>query len=184
MTILDIFLNLEGGWTYHRILTNPLGELLGTLEGKATITSIGNNTLYYEEAGKWINALGKEIKTSREYFYRYHQEKNTIEKRFSINQTDTGLFYCLTFEHFVPQTTIIQATGSHPCNQDVYQAKYEFLREENTSAFSKFNLVYMVSGAEKNYCSATEFSVSRVKRLTIKAATTPTTTSNIAILSD
>lgn len=184
MTIREIFLNLEGRWIYHRTLTNPLGQLLGTVEGKATVRSIGNNTLHYKETGKWINVLGKQIKNFREYFYIYHTEKNTIEKRFSMNQTDAGLFYFLTFEPFVLQATAIYATGSHPCNRDVYQAKYEFPRETNSSDFSRFRLVYKVSGPEKNYCSVTEFSVSRVKRLTIKAATTPTTTKNIAILSD
>jgi hypothetical protein len=164
MNILNVFLSLEGDWSYTRVLHDRYSFMvLGSVQGKAFFKALdydGSIIFHYTERGILVNSLGQTFKTSQEYIYSYESDQQKIKKYFSKEGVNTGLFYVLDFNLIDFNSNSISANANHLCIKDNYQAYYEFpidLKESNSKVFKEFKLVYEVTGSAKNYISTTLF---------------------------
>lgn len=158
MKIYNIFTKLQGKWSFYRILKHRTsGSSLGSVEGTATFTPIKNNLLYYKEEGEFLTPIGEKLQAQREYLYAYNREKDEIEKHFSKNGEDTGLFYLLKFQQSSSGKTQAIAYGDHVCINDHYRAVYEFTKRKEEKILEEFKLKYEATGPNKDYISETVF---------------------------
>jgi len=162
MEVYEIFKELQGTWLFQRTLkSRNVDILLGTVHGIAAFTSsFAKDTLLYKEEGEFTISIGEKFKAYREYFYIYNQLTDKIQKNFSVNGNNTGLFYFLSFQQPMTQKNLA-ATGEHLCRQDLYEAAYQFFKTEGVEGFNKFTLAYRVKGPNKNYVMETIFERSK-----------------------
>jgi len=159
MKIANIFSMFQGKWNFFRTLSDrATGVSMGTVCGQVTFTPIKTNVLHYKEEGEFTTALGEKLSAYREYLYTFNKEKDEIEKHYSKNGEDEGLFYLLQFQSSSSvNTKAVSASGNHLCLRDQYKASYEFIPNEDQESFSQFRLRYEVTGPQKNYISNTTF---------------------------
>lgn len=138
MIIKKIFDQLIGTWQMVRTFGT-----VGTGVGYAVFTPSEPNRLTYRE-DLTLSCDGQEntYPVYQDYGYHYDPHQNLMTKQFS-NGRD---FYPLIFD-----SDFTHATGTHRCLEDLYQAKYTFMDQQN------FELIYRVTGPKKNYCLITQF---------------------------
>jgi hypothetical protein len=161
---LKIFQSLEGTWIIYRTLSR-YGKEMGVIKGFASFNKKDklDNTLLYRENGQWYMPEQEEpLEVSREYKYVYDEISDAVTVYFIEGKEADRLFYKLEFENSVEDKTP-KAAGKHKCGNDLYQAKYQF--ERNESAFkdddvliySSISLTYIVDGPSKQDVIETKF---------------------------
>ncbi len=177
MTPRGIFEHLEGVWTFERTIQSASGNRMGSVQGVACFkpqtpeldprvgelrrpTGRGDDdafVLHYQEEGQWMDGLdhtlARRLKAYREYLYCYQPESDSIEKHFSENGYDHGLFYPLSFNR---GSTGLVAQGAHRCALDQYQATYRYAVDDKDH-LKRIDLEYKVSGPKKGYIATTVF---------------------------
>lgn len=151
MNTYDIFKRLVGIWSFRRAISSQKSFApCGVVEGTVSFTPVDDDAqeLRYKEEGVFKNSIGQELKIQKEYYYSYN-ERRGIEKYFSEDGRKAGLFYALKFN--VEQT---KAIGNHLCNQDTYEASYDF---HNVEKVSEIYLTYKVNGPKKDDVINTTF---------------------------
>lgn len=156
MSRFELFKRLERSWRYTRTIKERIsGAFLGASHGNAYFTPVSTDEnskiMHYREEGVLIDPSGQQFETRQEYLYIYRKQTDSIEKHFSKEATDAGLFYVLDFDSSKQKNEAFSAIGAHLCVNDNYQAKYQFL------SFSQFKLDYTVMGPAKNYVASTLF---------------------------
>lgn len=157
--VRSIFDHLQGSWTFERTFQSFAGISLGSVTGVARFSPKTQDVYHYQEEGALTDAFQKQLKAHKEYLYCYQQEEGVIEKHFSDDGHDQGLFYPLKFDPFdltkplnTPETVLL-AHGKHLCANDRYEATIRFYYNQNV--LTKMDLEYEVSGPKKNYIAKT-----------------------------
>jgi len=142
-----IFQSLEGAWSFERNIPS-YGEVIGT--ANFTRPSPNDCFYYYREEGIINRHEGGPLPFYRNYRYEYTDG----QIRIFFDETPKRLFLNLHF-----RTDCTKADAEHLCNQDLYQANYEFIDS------ATFKVTYIVQGPLKSYRLNTTYKKSGLKRI-------------------
>lgn len=132
---------LQGEWRFYRTI-----EPHGHAQGIAQFSPMDNqeNCLYYQEHGQFFQNEQQYFKMQRDYIYVCAE--NTIDIYHARTGIQGDFFLKVVFESY---TTAAIAT--HLCQQDLYQATFSLINEQN------FQVEYRVNGPKKNYLIHTKY---------------------------
>lgn len=126
--------DFAGAWRLSRELTDSMGAMSGTLEGRAAFTPRGAQQLSYAEAGTLTLDSGAVLQAERRYHWGWDGDQVVVT-------FEDGA----PFHHFTP---LGQSAGTpHLCGADLYTVAYDF------TAWPRWQAVWQVTGPKKNYTS-------------------------------
>ena len=130
--------DFEGKWHLERTIRDNLYGQHGTLVGQAVFSSASPNKLSYDEAGKLSLEAGGELEATRRYHWAFQAEEVVVT--FADGSP---------FHQFTPAG---HAAGTdHPCGEDFYQVRYDFMR------WPVWTAVWTVHGPRKDYISTSSY---------------------------
>lgn len=127
---------LRGDWEFRRDV-HPTGE---QFLGAAAFAPTGDSALVYRECGILRLLDGRELSASRQY--RYCAAGSGVAVQFADGPNTGDLFLNLEFSR---KNWGFEATGTHFCGDDAYQAYYRILDA------GSFETVIRVVGPRKAY---------------------------------
>ncbi|OGT51263.1 MAG: hypothetical protein A3E84_04100 [Gammaproteobacteria bacterium RIFCSPHIGHO2_12_FULL_42_13] len=132
-------------WRFHRTIEDHLSSIQQTATGAAIWRGDPKdaNTLWYSETG-CLTLNQKDYDFSKEYRYVFSDHCCDI---FFSDGVDNGKL----FLHFLMNGS--EATATHLCRQDRYQARIQFPTETR----SQLILSYEVKGPKKDYHMVTSY---------------------------
>jgi len=163
------FTAMQGRWVLRRTLTSFLPEFpSGKMQGvawfhprRSTDPKYIGEYLYVEE-GTLKTDKGFELRASRRYVYRYNEEADTI-RAFFVKEDGLTVDYFFNEAGFEAPRSDVEVTegkswvanGSHLCEKDMYESRYEF--RFVGARLEKWSIKYVVKGPRKDYVSETWF---------------------------
>lgn len=145
---------LRGSWIFTR--TFAVNKKMAgmsdsdTVNGVADFQEVKPGILNYKEQGQWLTQ-NKVFPITKEYQYRYDNEKDIVNVYFLQQSLEPRLFHQITLKAPDAKSSTIEASGEHQCAADNYKAHYLFTGNE------QFTLFYYVKGPHKDYISKTVF---------------------------
>ncbi len=140
-----------GTWLFNRsFIHTQTQQSQGKVTGRAVFSYLNENRLHYKEEGILETPNGQTVEVSQNYEYEYEKNTDSIKAYFAADSKKNLFFHQLSFS--AEDETLIEATGTHYCDPDTYEANYKFDADNK-----KFTLIYFVTGPKKNYISSTIF---------------------------